>query len=101
MWIAGGIILGVVAWYLLRNGKRNGDPLNRKCAAEICEYLTGSDQLSASDIAEIFMRNARYRTQARHIVSMVPAILIKAGYPREQSTSFVPIMYQAAALIPE
>ncbi|MFK0691582.1 hypothetical protein ACFX5Q_25765 [Mesorhizobium sp. IMUNJ 23033] len=101
MWIVGGIVLGLIGWYLLRNGRRNGDPLNRKCAAEICEYLTHSEQVNASGIAEIFMRNARYRTQARHVVSMVPAILIKAGYPSEQSMSFVPIMFQAAALIPE
>ena len=31
-----GIVAVAIAGYLVVNGKRNSDPLNRKCAAEIC-----------------------------------------------------------------
>jgi hypothetical protein len=98
------LVIGVVilaAAYLLRNWKRNSDPLNRKCAAEICEYLTSSSEVSVEGVREIFMRNARYQTQANHVLSMVPALLIKAGYPRDASMSFVPLMRAAAASVPQ
>jgi C4-dicarboxylate transporter len=36
MEIAIGLIVVVVIAYLIINGRRNSDPLNRKCAAEIC-----------------------------------------------------------------
>lgn len=90
----------VVGGYLLLNWKRNSDPLNRKCAAEICEYVTSSPQISVEEIHGIFIRNARYKAQANHVLSMVPALLIRAGYPKETSMNVVPILRAAAAMIP-
>jgi hypothetical protein len=91
----------VVGGYLLLNWKRNSDPLNRKCAAEICEYVTSSSsQISIEEIHAIFLRNARYKAQANHVLSMVPALLIRAGYPKDASMNVVPILRAAAALIP-
>jgi hypothetical protein len=95
------VLIGVlVGGYLLLNWKRNSDPLNRKCAAEICEYVTSSPEISVEAIREIFMRNARYKSQANHILSMVPALLIRAGYPKDASMSVVPVLKAAAAIIP-
>ena len=95
------VLLGLlVGGYLLLNWKRNSDPLNRKCAAEICEYVTSSPQISVEEIREIFMRNARYKAQANHVLSMVPVLLIKAGYPKDASMNVVPILRAAAAMIP-
>jgi hypothetical protein len=95
------LIVGVaIGGYLLLNWKRNSDPLNRKCAAEICEYVASSYQISVEDIYAIFMRNARYQAQANHVLSMVPPLLIRAGYPKDASMSVVPILRAAAAMIP-
>jgi len=94
-----GLII-VVGGYLLLNWKRNSDPLNRKCAAEICEYVTSVPQISVDEICAIFMRNARYKAQANHVLSMVPALLMKAGYPKDASMNVVPILRAAAAMIP-
>jgi hypothetical protein len=95
-------VVAIVIGYLAINGKRNSDPLNRKCAAEICEYLTRADttDLNVEIIREIFMRNARYRKQAYHIVSMVPLLLISEGYPKDAATSVAPLLRVAADGIP-
>lgn len=95
------VVVGlVVGGYLLLNWKRNSDPLNRKCAAEICEYVTSSPQISIEEIHAIYLRNARYKVQANHVLSMVPALLIRAGYPKDASMNVVPILRAAAALLP-
>lgn len=89
-----------VGCYLLLNGKRNSDPLNRKCAAEICEYVAGPGDISIEGIRDIFMRNARYKKQANHVVSMVPVLLIKAGYPKDVAMGVVPLLREAASEVP-
>lgn len=95
------VIAAIIVLYLVVNGKRNSDPLNRKCAAEICELLTTKEEYTPQEIAEIFMNNARYNKQAGHVVSMVPALLIKAGYPREAAMNIVPLLRSAQMLIPK
>jgi hypothetical protein len=90
----------LIVSYLIINGRRNSDPLNRKCAAEICELLVSDSKVTPETIAGVFMRNARYQKHANHIVSMVPALLDKAGCPREFAFSVVPLLRQAAAMIP-
>lgn len=94
------LLVLVVGGYLLINGKRNNDPLNRKCAAEICLYVTSSTEPEVEEVYKIFMQNARYKTQANHVLSMVPALLIKAGYPKADSMSVVPLLRAAVAMIP-
>jgi hypothetical protein len=94
------IIAFIVIGYLVLNGRRNSDPLNRKCAAEICEYLVSTENLAVQDIHAIFQQNARYRTQANHVLSMVPSLLMRAGYPRDVAFEFVPLLRAAAAMIP-
>ena len=95
-----GAIVLLVGGYLLRNWKRNSDPLNRKCAAEICEYLASSPDIVVQQIRDIFLRNVRYNIQANHVLSMVPALLIKAGYPKDMAMGIVPDLRAAAAMIP-
>ncbi|GEC14641.1 hypothetical protein [Nitrobacter winogradskyi] len=99
------IILGIVAVavgsYLIINGKRNADPLNRKCAAEICEYLADSPERDPTKIFGIFMSNARYQKQALHVISMVPVLLIKAGHPKEQAMGEVPFIRAVAMSLPK
>jgi len=64
IWI-GVAIATLVVMYMVRNGQRNADPLNRKAAAEICEYLTSPGKESdPHEIAQILQSNARYRTLA-------------------------------------
>ena len=101
MKIALALIGALVALYLIINGKRNSDPLNRKCAAEICELITSRPDCSPQEIATIFVNNARFNTQAGHVVSMVPALLIKAGYPQQQAMSVVPLLRAAQLLVPK
>ncbi|MDR6306244.1 hypothetical protein GGQ85_003973 [Nitrobacter vulgaris] len=96
-----GIVAVAIAGYLVVNGKRNSDPLNRKCAAEICAYLAESVERDPTKILEIFMTNARYQKQAMHVISMVPAILIKAGYPKEHAMSEVPFIRAVAMSLPK
>lgn len=96
-----GIAAAVVVIYLIVNGSRNRDPHNRKCAAEICEYLTSRDEFDPMEIQQIFMNNARYQKQANHIVSMVPVLLIKAGYPKDAAMAIVPMVRSAAMLLPK
>ena len=94
-------IAAVIVLYLIINRMRNSDPLNRRCAAEICELLTSKDDIYPEQIAEIFMRNARYNKQAGHVVSMVPALLIEAGYPKEAALGTVPMLRAAQMLVPK
>lgn len=95
-------LAGLVAFFLIRNGKRNNDPLNRKAAAEICAYLTSpNSNFTPQAIAEILYRNARYRTQAKHIASMVPVLLDNAGMPWEAAKKYQQIVLQAAEMLPE
>ena len=94
------VVLIVVIIYLSINGKRNSDPLNRKCAAEICELLTNNDECTPEEIARLFMNNARYNKQANHIVSMIPPLLMKSGYPRDVAMGVVPLLRSAQTLVP-
>ena len=102
LWVGGAVVV-LIAWYLIRNGRRNSDPLNRKAAAEICEYLMTPDPgpSDTMDIVEIFRQNARYRSQAKHVASMVPALLINAGVPREIALSSHQTVMKAVELLPE
>ena len=97
-WIGG--IAALVVGYLIINGRRNSDPMNRKCAAEICSYVTSTISPDPCDIRDILMRNARYRSQANHVISMVPPILIKAGWPRDIAMGFSPVLRAATTLVP-
>jgi hypothetical protein len=101
MWYVIGVFLLFVILYLIINGSRNSDPLNRKCAAEICQYLTNTSNPDPIEIAEIFLANARYKNQANHIVSMVPDLLIRLGVSEDAAMGFVPIMRAAAQIIPK
>lgn len=96
-----GVILVIIVIYSIINGQRNRDPLNRKCAAEICEILIAKKEISPQEIADVFTTNARYNKQAGHIVSMVPALLIESGVPRPSAMSFVPLLRAAQTLIPK
>ncbi|MGM5033864.1 hypothetical protein [Tardiphaga sp. 803_E3_N1_3] len=95
-----GDVIAVVITYLVVNGRRNADPLNRKSAAVICEYLAANPHLEPEPIHEMFMRNARYQKQALHIVSMVPALLIKAGYPKQPAMAVAPFLRAVALSVP-
>lgn len=94
------LIVGVVSTYLYVNSKRNSDPMNRKCAAEICEYLVSTDRPDPLFVRDIFVQNARDHKQANHIVSMVPQLLVNAGIPRQAALSIVSALRQAADSIP-
>lgn len=97
-----GAIIAIIIIYLVVNKVRNSDPLNRKCAAEICNLLTRSEEdITAAQVADIFMANARYNKQAGHIVSMVPALLIEEGYPKNAAMSTVPLLREAQMMIPK
>lgn len=100
MWfVIGGVILLVVLYGVI-NGSRNSDPMNRKCAAEICEYLTSRDEFDPVEIQAIFKEHARYQKQANHVASMVPALLINAGIPRDAAMQIYPLVKSAAAMQP-
>ena len=94
-------IVGIIVLYLVITGSRNRDPLNRKCAAEICEYLVTNSAHDPYAIRDIFMRNARYQKQATHVVSMVPALLIMNGIPRAAAMAVVPVLRSGAAMVPQ
>jgi hypothetical protein len=96
-----GIIALIVVVYLISNKTKNSDPLNRKCAAEICEYLVSTDQVDPQEIALIFDTHARYQKQALHIVSMIPNLLINGGIPSKDAMSLVPLLQMAALLRPK
>ena len=49
MWYVIGGLVGLVLLYLFTNNSRNSDPLNRKCAAAVCEYVTTQEQLEPGD----------------------------------------------------
>lgn len=100
MWYVIGGIAVLIILYGVINGSRNSDPLNRKCAAEICEYLTNRNDFDVSDIQEIFKKNARYQKQANHVASMVPPLLMKAGYPRDAAMQIYPLLKSAATMQP-
>ncbi len=100
MWYVVAGIGAIIGLYLFVNGSRNSDPLNRKCAAEICEYVTSAEDIDPERISEIFKEHARYQKQANHIVSMVPTLLIKAGYPQDAAMSIVPVIRSAAMMQP-
>lgn len=95
------ILAGFALFYFFRNGRRNSDPLNRKCAAEICSLLVEKDDVEIEGIIEIFQRNARYQSQALHVCSMVPPLLIRAGYPRQQSIGYFALLKAAASVLPK
>lgn len=96
MEIIGLAVLVIVFAYLIINRSRNTDPLNRKCAAEICEYLVSTQDIDPEQIKKIFENNARYQKQALHIVSMIPTLLMSAGIPNNNAMSIVPILQIAA-----
>ena len=105
-----GSLVGAVAAFLvvlflhmLWFGRKNSDPLNRKAAAEICEYLTDKAQgaIDLQAIAEIFMRNARYRAQALHVASMIPILLENTGYPKELAKHAMLRVAEAARMVPK
>jgi hypothetical protein len=100
MWFIIGGVIAIAFLYFMINGSRNSDPMNRKCAAEICEYLTSREDFDPIEIQEIFKEHARYQKQANHIVSMVPVLLMKAGYPRDATMAIVPLLRSAALMQP-
>ena len=92
--------LGVAA-YVFVTGQRNRDPLNKKCAIEIADYLVSSDALEPDDIYQIFKRNGRFQTQARHVASMVADLLTRQGCPTAEVSDIVPLVRAAASRIPQ
>lgn len=100
MWEIAGLLVTAIVVYLFINGRRNVDPMNRKCAAEICEYLVSTAKPDPVAVREIFLRNARYQKQANHVVSMVPALLINGGVPKDVAMSFVPGLRMVIQTIP-
>jgi|GEM_PF-3442651 len=96
-----GIILAVVVIYFVSNGKRNSDPLNRKCAAELCEIFVSQEDISLEEIVYVFTSNARFHKQAGHVISMVPPLLIRGGYPKEFAMSTLPLLRAAQATLPK
>lgn len=100
IWIILVAVVAIIAFFIWNNGKRNSDPLNRKCAAELCEYITAAGKIEPDEIREIFMRNARYNTDANHVATMVPVLLINAGYPRDQAMSIFPLLQSITQTIP-
>lgn len=97
MELFGIVLVSIVLAYLVLNKSRNSDPLNRKCASEICYYLVNSDELDLTEITLIFDEHARYQKQALHIASMIPSLLISEGVPSKDAMALVPLL-QAAAL---
>jgi len=95
------VVAVVIVAYLIINGRRNSDPHNRKCAAEICEYLTTSPTPDPTRIHAIFMSNARYRGQGLHVVSMIPVLLMEAGYPKDAAMNAVPLVRAVAMTLPK
>lgn len=100
MWVIAGVVAAAIAFYLFLNGRRNADPMNRKCAAEICEYLVSTAEPDPLAVREIFMRNARYQKQANHIVSMVPVQLMSGGLTKQEAMNFVPGLRMVIQTIP-
>lgn len=100
MWFVIGGIIVLIVLYGVINGSRNRDPLNRKCAAEICEYLTSRDDFDPTDILGIFKEHARYQKQANHVASMIPPLLMKAGYPKDAAMQVYPLVKLAATMQP-
>jgi len=96
-----GAIVAIIVIYLVINGRRNSDPMNRKCAAEICELLVSKEEVYPEEITNLFLSNARYNKQAGHVVSMVPALLIKAGHPKDLAMSTVPLLRAAQMIVPK
>jgi len=100
MWfVIGGVVLLVVLYGVV-NGTRNSDPLNRKCAAEICEYLTSKEEFNPVEIQAIFQEHARYQKQANHVASMVPVLLMNYGIPKDAAMQVYPLVKSAAAMQP-
>jgi len=98
----GVIVFGAVAYYVVRNGLRNQDPHNRKAAAEICQYMVDPHaEFSVVGIAEILRRNARYRSHAKHIASMVPVLMNHEGVPWNLAKEAQSFVLEAASLLPE
>ncbi|PSJ57408.1 hypothetical protein C7I85_22755 [Mesorhizobium soli] len=86
----------------IRNGNEKSEPLNRKAAGEILEYLSApiyfpSDPL---EIATIFRRNARRFDQARYIASIVTSLLIDAGATRQAAMAAHAKIMAGAILLP-
>lgn len=100
MWFVIGGVVVLVLLYGMVNGSRNRDPLNRKCAAEICEYLTSREEFDPIDILDIFKQHARYQKQASHVASMIRPLLMKAGYSKDAAMQVYPLVKAAASMQP-
>ena len=96
-----GLVAVVVVGYLIINGRRNSDPLNRKCAAEICEYLATTREPNPAQIHAIFMSNARYQKQGLHVISMIPVLLMNGGYPKEAAMGVANMLRPIALSLPQ
>jgi hypothetical protein len=90
------------AWKLIvRIWWRNKNPHNRKCTAEICQYLVSTPNAEPAVIFDIFMSNARYRSQAQHVATMVPRALVQAGHDSKGAWSLVPMLMAIASQVPK
>lgn len=101
VFILGGLLVAAFVGYGMINGSRNNDPMNRKCASELCHYFVNADIPDSDEIYGIFRSNARYKTQANHVLSMDPIILMKAGCPKDAAISTVPFMRMAIMQLSE
>lgn len=90
------IFVVLIVFYFVRNYRRNSDPLNRKCASEICQSIVEKGFVDPAEIEKIFRQNARYQKQALHVVSMVPTLLQMYGCPREFAMSTVMALQHVA-----
>ena len=86
--------------YIIRNGSRNSDPLNRACSAELCHLALDYDRMGDQtyrDLAlQIFEKHHRYQKQALHCATMVPVLLMKNGLSRDYSMRFLSILTEVA-----
>jgi hypothetical protein len=93
-------IAALVVAYLVVNARRNSDPLNRKCAAEICAYLTQEGPVRVDVLRQIFLHNARYKSQAKQVLSMVRSRLKRVGLKGEEAMSRVRLLRAVVSEIP-
>ena len=71
--------------YLIRNHRRNSDPVNQACAVELCQLAMEADLFTPdpSEVVECFRRHDLNKKQALHVASMIPMAMAPRGIERE------------------
>jgi len=98
-------LVALLGLYVIRNGSRNSDPMNRRCAAELCELAVSrfEEDIDGFKVEALLIFDAhnRYQSQAMHVASMVAPLLIRAGYPREFAHTVANSLTAVARAIPK